>query len=290
MGDNSFGYYKQGKIYLNYDKLLEDNACYEAVDTVLHESRHAFQDHSISNNLEQKVSSISHDDLNKWKINLNGGYLRQGLDYFMQPTERDAFSYALSETEKVYSQLESIYGKNSGYKKYKKISDRKLKMTNYMLRLGYGKNYLQTVEDKVYKKYVLMQEVAKEFPEKQIRYLNDPVEDFVHKTHRKEVVFNDFKEYLPQYLKEKGFKDLEKYINQEELKGSYKNYYREIKIHETILPPPLSRERKLIETLEQAHEKLTHLRKQIDPLGGTEINQRLNEKLQDFNKKVQAEF
>ncbi|TCS94816.1 hypothetical protein [Hazenella coriacea] len=284
-----FGRYKQGKIYLNHDLLLNDN-CYEAVFTVLHEGRHAFQSQTIDLSANNRLAPISDKEIYTWRVSKSGGYLKQQPDYWFQPVEKDANDYALTEMEKIYSQLEPLHGKNNGYKEYKKDLEINFMIEENKLLRTYGKNYLQTIEDKVHKKYILMQTALRHFGDKAYR-LHDPAEQYVHQTYPKEILYKDFSAYLPTYLQEKGYTMLHEYLNQEENKSpNLPEFYGEFELHETILPPPLSREGKLIEKLEQAHEKLTHLWKQIDPLGGTEINQRQNEKLQDFNKKVQAEF
>ncbi|TCS93668.1 hypothetical protein [Hazenella coriacea] len=291
--DEVYGYYYQGKIYLNRNSVLGDEDCYQAVNTVLHEGRHAFQTHAIiQSSMGQELSlSVSQYELFNWRMNKLGGYLRKKPDYWLQPIEKDANQYTLSETKKIYDQLRSRFGENLGYDKYEK--DWNLHYENSAMRLKskYGENYLLIIENKVYRKRNLRIEVEKAFSKESGRLLNKEIESFIHQTYPEPMNVKDFEAYLHQYLQDQGYKNIDQYLNEQKSKNQgTPKYYEEFILHNKIDTNPISLQIKMFEKMEQIHNKLSQQRKRIDPLGGKEMNKKLNEQLQTFNQKVQSEF
>jgi hypothetical protein len=78
--------YSEEIIYLNEQRLLANDKCYEAVNTILHEGRHAYQDYVIGELEGQAVE----DEISKWKKNFIGGYLKKEPEYWLQSIEADA--------------------------------------------------------------------------------------------------------------------------------------------------------------------------------------------------------
>jgi len=86
------------RIDLNAD-LLHDSNPEQLMETILHESRHAYQDYAINN---PKKVSVDADTISVWKNNFEH-YITPELDYeayFNQPIEADANDFA----ERMYEQ------------------------------------------------------------------------------------------------------------------------------------------------------------------------------------------
>ncbi len=81
-----------GYIYLNKDTLTDERNMEEAVNTVFHEARHAFQKRAIHN---PQTYGISQELANEWRENyrnyIDGRKNRKA--YLQQPIERDAFAF-----------------------------------------------------------------------------------------------------------------------------------------------------------------------------------------------------
>lgn len=92
---NSRGYYSgDGYLYLNSDVLSDSNNRLDAIDTVFHEGRHAFQ-HAAANN--PNMYSIDRITASQWKNNFYPNYIRyeqNPMRYFSQPIEVDARTFA----------------------------------------------------------------------------------------------------------------------------------------------------------------------------------------------------
>lgn len=92
---SSRGYYNgDGYLYINSDCLTDPNNRLDAIDTIFHEGRHAFQRAAIQNPSRFGISSAQ---AQQWQYNFNHylssshfGYER----YYNQPVEADAFSFA----------------------------------------------------------------------------------------------------------------------------------------------------------------------------------------------------
>ena len=92
---SSRGYYNgDGYLYINSDCLTDNSNRLDAIDTIYHEGRHAFQHAAI---MEPSTHGITTEQAAIWEENFNHylssskfGYER----YYNQPVENDAFSYA----------------------------------------------------------------------------------------------------------------------------------------------------------------------------------------------------
>lgn len=94
----SRGYYNQdGYVYLNDDVLTDESNRLDALDTVFHEGRHAFQRAAMN---DPEKYGISQETAEAWRNNQPPyNYIRHDEDpvgYRNQPIERDAFSFAAS--------------------------------------------------------------------------------------------------------------------------------------------------------------------------------------------------
>ena len=94
MPESSLGGFVPGKnkIELNA-KMLEDSSCEELLNTLIHESRHAFQERAV---LNPESVTVSDKVIAVWKENMDN-YIRPQLDfeaYEIQEIEKDANYYA----------------------------------------------------------------------------------------------------------------------------------------------------------------------------------------------------
>jgi hypothetical protein len=92
---NSRGYYSgNGYLYLNSDVLTDENNRLDAIDTVFHEGRHAFQHAAVKN---PTAYSIDRNTAQQWANNFHPNYIRYEQNparYFSQPIEVDARTFA----------------------------------------------------------------------------------------------------------------------------------------------------------------------------------------------------
>lgn len=101
LGAGSFGYYDGGSITINADHVAgNEMPVQEFVDTIVHEGRHAFQDHAI------KTPGVVEDSLaNTWQENMNNYLSAEEVGqeaYANQPVEADAWNYASNVTNGLY--------------------------------------------------------------------------------------------------------------------------------------------------------------------------------------------
>ena len=90
-----------GYIVLNSDVLYDPSLIVDAMDTVIHESRHQLQFEAIEHpekfNIDQEV-------IESWRNNLYSGYIKPEWDYeeyTKQPVEKNADNFAKSIIENV---------------------------------------------------------------------------------------------------------------------------------------------------------------------------------------------
>ena len=84
-----------GYLYLNSDVLYDETQREDALDTIFHEGRHAFQRAAMN---DPKTYGISEETAESWRNNQPpNNYIRHEQDpigYAEQPIEKDAFSFA----------------------------------------------------------------------------------------------------------------------------------------------------------------------------------------------------
>ncbi|MGN1259314.1 MAG: hypothetical protein ACI4T8_03725 [Christensenellales bacterium] len=101
---NSYGMFeaKGGRehLVLSINLLTQENLRFHALETILHEGRHAYQYH-LTNSTPKGLINKLH--AKKWKENY-GGYITSAEDQFaysIQPIERDAQKYAIKQMKKM---------------------------------------------------------------------------------------------------------------------------------------------------------------------------------------------
>lgn len=93
LGDNTFGGYNGERIVVNANHLNSEMPVDEFIDTIVHEGRHAYQDHAIAHpgyvNNSELVNSWAENQSNYLTADEYGQEL-----YATQPLEADAWDYA----------------------------------------------------------------------------------------------------------------------------------------------------------------------------------------------------
>jgi len=87
------GYLPDSDVIRLNPSLLENPKCEEMLNTILHESRHAFQEQCVRN---PETASVSKETIKEWKDNMKN-YIDPEYDfeaYEMQPIEADANDFA----------------------------------------------------------------------------------------------------------------------------------------------------------------------------------------------------
>lgn len=115
LGDGVMGQYSpriSDKIYISQD-LLESNAgSFMAMDTIIHEGRHAYQDDCIMWLCVPQSSDIL--SVGGWRNNMpgrGGKYFEDGFSYRFQPVEADAHQYVGIQMDN----YKSIFGDDLNY-------------------------------------------------------------------------------------------------------------------------------------------------------------------------------
>lgn len=148
------------KIYINQTFLRnKDNSNYDwnsynAMNTVAHEGRHAYQDDCIKGIASPDTCGISSAQLESWKIN-NKSYTGfdndpvRFLEYRFQPMEDDAFQYGYNKLDG----LREVYKNDSSYQQY----------MNYICNINvhdagiatdyFGTEFQKTIENRIRNNY-----------------------------------------------------------------------------------------------------------------------------------------
>ncbi len=103
---NTYGqhYYKDGIEHIDLNSsIVNAPHPYQAVETLFHESRHAYQNHIVQNSEMAQDQVRLHD----WQMSAEGGYVNPNetlnySDYRFQPTEVDAREVARNRTDDLY--------------------------------------------------------------------------------------------------------------------------------------------------------------------------------------------
>lgn len=103
---NTYGqhYFEDGIEHIDLNSSIVNKPDpYQAVETLFHESRHAYQNHIVQN----PEMAENQFQLNDWQMSAEGGYVKPNetlnySDYRFQPTEVDAREVARSRTDELY--------------------------------------------------------------------------------------------------------------------------------------------------------------------------------------------
>lgn len=277
---NIWGSYNNGVIQMNKKELLQEGMCYEAVNTILHEGRHAFQEYAIRNHL----SSVDSNTLENWKSEMYGGYLIEYPEFWAQSIERDASQYAYQETEKIYKELKRKIGKNDGFKDYDKRTKKFAKRFEKDLKRLYGRSYQSIVNQKVKNKYNILNKIQLEQSTNNAILLNQHLEKYIHNTEPHLVCLEHFMEHMQQKAIELGHNHVSNYLknmNQAEKKHDIPSKNQRFQ-----KPTQLS----FIEKLEKIYETLTKITYKAQKQGVMDQAHRLKTRINTFTQVVQKTF
>ncbi|MFD1423380.1 hypothetical protein ACFQ4J_06440 [Laceyella tengchongensis] len=297
------GFYEPNSytIYVN-KKLLQSDNCYEIVDTVLHEGRHAYQGVVIDKGVERESEEI----VRIWEENFIGGYLNNDPDYWLQPIEFDAIQYAHNETDKIYARLAERYGENIGYEAYKLQGDRQLSKIKQDAKYDYGENYLQIIKDKVSKKNQLYMAVGQAYGFKDANKLDVRIEEFIHENYGKDTSFTRFDSLINQILAERDI-TREEFLAEEAERYKQKGrgrglWYPVAQVDLADKKQRLAEGRNssrnelsnkaetLTDKLAHTHVRLVRMMKTVHQAEQGEIRNNLKEQVKLFNRSTQAMF
>ena len=103
MPRGSFGYFDGEALHINTEALNTDDVA-ENVDTVIHEGRHAYQQHAV----DHPGFHDDPDEVAAWANNEGENYLSAEMygqeAYLEQPVEADAWSYASQIRQGIYEE------------------------------------------------------------------------------------------------------------------------------------------------------------------------------------------
>ncbi|AZV42919.1 hypothetical protein BAOM_2310 [Peribacillus asahii] len=145
------GYERKGDqkvIKLDKDLLKNEKNSYQIVHTLIHEGRHAYQDHAIQN----PGFHSNPEEVFYWSLNLvnkgenyyyfpDEGTKDSDAKYYNQSIERDAYSFELRIANLFFDKVEKVTGKpNIGYKKFREDLNSDLKEAEDKLIEIYNRN------------------------------------------------------------------------------------------------------------------------------------------------------
>lgn len=160
-GVHYFGENGEEQIDINTD-LIQQNEPYQSVETLCHESRHAYQHHVVNN----PELAENEDQLQDWQMNLKGGYLEPPeepesrplqdeyyLDYSeyrWQPVEADANDVARQQTDELY---QDTFEDTTQYSAYKEEKEHELVLEQVYAEDYLGENYEEEARQAMVAKY-----------------------------------------------------------------------------------------------------------------------------------------
>jgi hypothetical protein len=134
---------------------IQNNALeFSAVNTVLHEGRHAYQQTAI------KTPGLRHDQeqVRLWAENQTV-YIQNSEKMFYiyrnQPVERDADKYANHELKQIFDRLEQKYGKSEICQRYGNVVEAEAQFVADKSREKYGDNFEVKIDKAIRQAYEL---------------------------------------------------------------------------------------------------------------------------------------
>ena len=153
MPDARHGQYNPGDpdiLRVNMNLVKSDNGNYQAMQSTIHEGRHAYQDDCI----RSRATALPQDRsrVESWAHNMpgrGGVYNTDGVDYRYQPVEADANDYARGEMNRFSSQ----YGNDPAYNDFSTARDQNDRKTELYARMQHGEHYEQVIRQDIDKRY-----------------------------------------------------------------------------------------------------------------------------------------
>lgn len=128
---------------LNNSLIRDPSENVHAIETVIHEGRHAYQFTVTDGDLEPS----KFDEAEKWLQNRFYYFPEDTYHrYYYQPIERDAHQYSFEQTKRIYADLIKRYGSDRHYDEFIKTFELYDQHMNYLARSDLGENYLEVID------------------------------------------------------------------------------------------------------------------------------------------------
>lgn len=158
LGGNTLGAYRMqtpDKLYINKE-ILKGNvpySNYQALNTVIHEGRHAWQDDIVNGKILD--NNVSMEQINDWRINsayLGGVYNKPDIgytEYRFQPKELDANQYASGKLD----ELGINFKNDKAYLEYVALKAEQQYRYENVAKLKYGNEFQKVICENMHKDY-----------------------------------------------------------------------------------------------------------------------------------------
>lgn len=140
------------RLHINFRLIDNNNGSYQAMQTMIHEGRHAYQHDCV----QGKIIAQPEDQgkVKSWKHNMpipgsSGVYCKNGIDYRYQPVEADAYNYS----KEVMNGLISQYANDPAFIQHSSKRDLNDRRTEWFAKLRHGKDYEQDIRQDIDQRY-----------------------------------------------------------------------------------------------------------------------------------------
>jgi hypothetical protein len=137
---------RPSKIFISRELLEDNSGNFMAMDTIIHEGRHAYQDDCIMWLCSPNSSDIL--SVSQWRENMpgrGGAYFNSGFSYRYQPVEADAYRYASLQMDA----FKNTFGDDSNFISY--YIDREASDDYFMTKANnaLGENFMEIIAQDV---------------------------------------------------------------------------------------------------------------------------------------------
>lgn len=220
-------------IEINRDLVRRDQP-YQAVETLFHENRHAYQFYIT----QYPELAESKKQLQDWQISKEGGYIQpEELNfstYRFQPTEADANHFARDHTDELY---EDTFQDQEQYPAYKAEKEQQIADAEELAEFELGENYEEEARQAVHAKHQAMmtmnQDVAvEEVDEEQIGHDNvellaEDSEEELSDIYKQDLLPADKSHFTPEALEAMENADRELAKQEAEMDAKLIEFYEE---------------------------------------------------------------
>jgi len=127
--------------------LVSSDQPYQAVETLFHEDRHAYQAYAV----QHPEIHDNPEEVEDWRQNLNGGYIESDYAYYRwQPVEADANQIARKRTDELYS---GEFQDSEKYPDYRAEKEQEISDDIEYAKTSIGENYQEEARQAMIKKY-----------------------------------------------------------------------------------------------------------------------------------------
>ena len=238
MEENTHGSYSHdaagvGNIEINRD-LVKREQPYQAVETLFHEDRHAYQFHIT----QHPKLAESEKQLQDWQMSEEGGYIQlEELNfstYRFQPTEADAIRSARDRTDELY---EDTFQDQGHYPAYKAEKEQQIADAEELAEFELGENYEEEARQAVQAKHQAMmtmnQDVAVEQVDEErighdeVELLEEDPEEELSDIYQQDLIPADKSHFTPEALKAMENADRELVKEEAEMDAKIAEFYEE---------------------------------------------------------------